>query len=139
MIEKLLEELIEEHQQYNKQMKQFLKDLEDNFSLEKVEEIINFLEKDIEDHAKKEEDVLIPEVLKFDKDYDDEAIIFGHNTIREATQDVIDTFEDFKKGKATKEDILKFTKKAFNIVKDHFAEEENFLFPNIRKSEKEWL
>ena len=139
MVEKLLEELIEEHQLYNRKMKQFLKELEENFSSEKVEEVINFLEKDIEDHAKKEEDILIPEVLKFDENYDDEAIIFGHNTIREATQDVIDTYEDFKKGKATKDDIIKFTKKAFNIVKDHFAEEENFLFPDIRKSEKEWL
>ncbi len=139
MLNELIEHLIEEHQIYNKKMKEFQKQLEENFSEELVEEIINFLEKDIEDHAEKEENDLVDEILKRNPDYDEEAIIFGHNTIREAVQDLKDTFEEFKQGKATKEDIIKYANKAFTIVKDHFLEEENFLFPDIRRMEKEWL
>ncbi len=139
MLNELIENLIEEHQIYNKKIKEFQKQLEENFSEELVEEIINFLEKDIEDHAEKEENDLVDEILKRNPDYDEEAIIFGHNTIREAVQDLKDTFEEFKQGKATKEDIIKYANKAFTIVKDHFLEEENFLFPDIRRMEKEWL
>ncbi len=139
MLNELIEHLIDEHQVYNKKMREFQKALEQNFSNELVEEIINFLEKDIEEHAEKEENDLVDAILKKNPDYDEEAIIFGHNTIREAVQDLKDTYEEFKQGKAKKEDIIKYANKAFTIVKDHFLEEENFLFPDIRRMEKEWL
>jgi len=139
MLNELIEHLIDEHQIYNKKMRDFQKQLEENFSNELVEEIINFLEKDIEEHAEKEENDLVDAILKVNPDYDEEAIIFGHNTIREAVQDLKDTYEEFKQGKAKKEDIIKYANKAFTIVKDHFLEEENFLFPDIRRMEKEWL
>ena len=139
MLNELIEHLIDEHQAYNKKIKEFQKALEENFSNELVEEIINFLEKDIEEHAEKEENDLVEAILKRNPDYDEEAIIFGHNTIREAVQDLKDTYEEFKQGKAKKEDIIKYANKAFTIVKDHFLEEENFLFPDIRRMEKEWL
>ncbi len=139
MLNELIEHLIDEHQAYNQKMKEFQKALEENFSNELVEEIINFLEKDIEEHAEKEENDLVEAILKRNPDYDEEAIIFGHNTIREAVQDLKDTYEEFKQGKAKKEDIIKYANKAFTIVKDHFLEEENFLFPDIRRMEKEWL
>jgi hemerythrin-like domain-containing protein len=139
MINELIEHLIDEHQIYNKKMKEFQKQLEQNFSNKLVEEIIHFLEKDIEDHAEKEENDLVNAILKVNPDYDEEAIIFGHNTIREAVEDLKGAYEDFQKGKATKEDIIKYANKAFTIIKDHFLEEENFLFPDIRRIEKEWL
>ncbi len=139
MLNELIEHLIDEHQIYNKKMKDYLKQLEENFSEGLVEEIINFLEKDIEEHAEKEENDLVNAILKVNPDYDEEAIIFGHNTIREAVEDLKDTYEEYKQGKAKKEDIIKYASKAFTIVKDHFLEEENFLFPDIRRMEKEWL
>jgi hemerythrin-like domain-containing protein len=139
MVEELIEHLIDEHQQYLKKIKDFQKRLEEDFSNELVEEIIEFLEKDIEDHAEKEENQLVEAILKINPDYDEEAIIFGHNTIREAVQDLKDTYEELKQGKAKKEDIIKYANRAFTIVKDHFLEEENFLFPDIRRMEKEWL
>jgi len=139
MLNELIEHLIDEHQQYLKKMKDFQKRLEEDFSNELVEEIIEFLEKDIEDHAEKEENDLVNAILKVNPDYDEEAIIFGHNTIREAVQDLKDTYEELKQGKATQKDIIKYANRAFTIVKDHFLEEENFLFPDIRRMEKEWL
>ena len=139
MLEKLIEHLIEEHQDYLKKIKNFQEQLEKNFSEELVQDILKFLKEDIEEHAEKEENELVNEILKINPDYDEEAIIFGHNTIREAVQDLEDTYYEFKKGKAKKEDIIKYANKAFTIVKDHFLEEENFLFPDIRRLEKEWL
>ena len=139
MLNELIEQLIDEHQIYNKKMKEYQKRLKEDFSEDLVKDIIKFLEKDIEEHAEKEEEDLISSILKINPDYDEEAIIFGHNTIREAVQDLKDTYEEYKRGKATKEEIIKYANKAFNIVKDHFLEEENFLFPDMRRIEKEWL
>jgi len=139
IIERLIDELIEEHHVYLSKIRIYQKEIEDNFSNQLVESIIHFLKKDIEEHAQKEETKLIEEILKMDPDYDEEAIIFGHNTIREATEDLEYSFEDFKKGKINKKQVIKYINKVFTIIKDHFQEEENFLFPDVRNIEKEWL
>lgn len=132
-LEQLITELTTEHTEQLKKVEEFKKRMEKEFSQELVEEIIHFLKTDVENHALKEEEDLINEIEKVAPDFDTEAIVFGHNTLREAIEDLEATYEEFKKGKASEEKLKKFINQVFIILKDHFVEEENFLFPDLKK------
>ncbi len=132
-IEKLIQELTIEHTEQLKKVEEFKKKLNENFSAELVEDIINFFKTEVENHAIKEEDELVEEIEKVAPEFDTEAIVFGHNTLREAIEYLEDTLNEYKKGKAKEEDVKKYANQLFAILKDHFVEEENFLFPELKK------
>jgi len=132
-LEQLIKELTVEHTEQLKKIEDFKKRLDKEFSVELVEEILNFFKTEVENHAIKEEEDLINEIEKVAPDFDTEAIVFGHNTLREAIEDLEATLEEYKKGKSTEAKVKKFANQLFTILKDHFVEEENFLFPDLKK------
>ncbi len=132
-LEQLITELTTEHTEQLKKVEDFKKRMEEGLTDELIEEILNFLKTEVENHALKEEEDLINEIEKVAPDFDTEAIIFGHNTLREAIEDLKATYEEYKKGKASEEKLKKFINQVFIILKDHFIEEENFLFPDLKK------
>ncbi len=136
-IRNLIEELIEEHQNYIQKMKDFEKRLESDFSEEVLEDILKFLETDIQEHAQKEEENLNEEVEGKFPDFDSQAIKFAHDVIDEAIEDL--KWEISLNDKKNHDKVIKQIKKIFSMIKDHFLEEENFLFPNVYKEKKEWI
>ncbi|RMD45266.1 MAG: hemerythrin domain-containing protein [Aquificota bacterium] len=132
-LEQLIKELTIEHTEQLKKVEDFKKRLDKEFSVELVEEILNFFKTEVENHAIKEEEDLINEIEKVAPEFDTEAIVFGHNTLREAIEDLEATLDEYKKGKASEEKVKKFANQLFTILKDHFVEEENFLFPDLKK------
>ncbi len=132
-LEQLIKELTIEHTEQLKKVEDFKKRLDKEFSVELVEEILNFFKTEVENHAIKEEEDLINEIEKVAPEFDTEAIVFGHNTLREAIEDLEATLDEHKKGKASEEKVKKFANQLFTILKDHFVEEENFLFPDLKK------
>jgi len=138
-LKSILEELKEEHEDYINKINKWRKDLRYNFNEKLIENIISFLENEIQKHAEKEEENLTEEIESFYPEFDAEAIIFAHDVLDEAIEDVKDYYEKYKKDKKYKDKLIKSIEKVFTMIKDHFMEEENFLFPNIYKEEKEWL
>ncbi len=136
-IRNLIEELIEEHQNHIQKMKDFEKRLESDFSEEVLEDILKFLETDIQEHARKEEENLNEEVEGKFPDFDSQAIKFAHDVIDEAIEDL--KWEISLNDKKNHDKVIKQIKKIFSMIKDHFLEEENFLFPNVYKEKKEWI
>ncbi|RMD45795.1 MAG: hypothetical protein D6834_03300 [Aquificota bacterium] len=134
-----LEKLKKEHEDYINKINKWKKDLRYNFNEELVKDIILFLENEIQRHAEKEEENLTEEIEKIYPDFDAQAIVFAHDVLDEAIEDVKDYYEKYKKDKEYKNKLIKSIEKVFTMIKDHFMEEENFLFPNIYKEEKEWL
>ncbi len=134
-----LEKLKKEHEDYINKINKWKKDLRYNFNEELVKDIILFLENEIQRHAEKEEENLTEEIEKIYTDFDAQAIVFAHDVLDEAIEDVKDYYEKYKKDKEYKNKLIKSIEKVFTMIKDHFMEEENFLFPNIYKEEKEWL
>ncbi len=132
-LEELIKELTVEHTEHLKKIEEFKRQLDEKFSPELVEEILEFFKTEVENHAIKEEEELVEEIEKVAPDFDTEAIVFGHNTLREAIEDLEATLEEYKKGKASEEKVKKFANQLFIILKDHFVEEENFLFPDLKK------
>lgn len=154
MFEKDIEKLISQHREMNKILKNFEKKLE-NFTLNDAKQLLNFVLTYIENHAKEEDEIFLPKVLNIYPDYDAEAFSFAHQTIREETEYLSQAIDEVIKGKK-KESVLKnFAKKLITTIYDHFLEEENFFFPDIKrikisnskayleeidlKEEKEWL
>jgi len=154
MFEKEIEELIDDHKAINKVLREFEKKL-DNFTVLDAENLLNFVLIEVENHAIKEDEIFLPKVLKIYPNYDAESFSFAHLTIREEADYLKQTIKDVNLGNS-KEDILKtYTKKLIKIIYDHFLEEENFFFPDIKrikekegkyimeeidlKEEKEWL
>ncbi len=115
------------------------KQLKNSINDELINEIIYFLENDIQKHAEKEEENLNEDIEQIYEDFDSEAIVFAHDVIDEAVDDVINYYQKYKKDKKYKEKLIKSIEKVFTMLKDHFLEEENFLFPNVYKEKKEWL
>ncbi|WP_028951069.1 hypothetical protein [Sulfurihydrogenibium subterraneum] len=154
MFEKEIEELITEHREINAVLKKYEENL-GNLSEEDIKNFIQFIETTVENHAKKEDEDFLTKVLEVNPDYDAEAFSFAHNTIREGLTDLKDTFEEYIKGKKTLKDVYPFVKRVITLIYDHFLEEENFFFPDIKriklidgkfkveeidlKEEKEWL
>ncbi len=132
-LEELIKELTVEHTEHLKKVEEFKKRLEKEFSPELIEEILNFFKTEVENHAIKEEEELVEEIEKVAPDFDTEAIVFGHNTLREAIEDLEETLKEYKQGKASEEKVKKFANQLFIILKDHFVEEENFLFPDLKR------
>ena len=127
-IAEFIEELKQEHQDYIYQMNQWLKQLKKEFSNEKVEKIIEFLDKEIQNHANKEEKNLNEDIEKKYTDFDSSAIEFAHDVIDEAIEDVKDYYKKYKENKISTEKVIKAIEKVFTMLRDHFMEEENFLF-----------
>lgn len=138
-LKSLIEELKQEHQDYIQKMDFWRKQLKNSINDELINEIIYFLENDIQKHAEKEEENLNEDIEQIYEDFDSEAIVFAHDVIDEAVDDVINYYQKYKKDKKYKEKLIKSIEKVFTMLKDHFLEEENFLFPNVYKEKKEWL
>jgi len=138
-LKSIVEELKEEHEDYINKINKWRKDLRYNFNEKLIGNIISFLENEIQKHADKEEENLTEEIESFYPEFDAEAIIFAHDVLDETIEDVKDYYEKYKKDKKYKDKLIKSIEKVFTMIKDHFMEEENFLFPNIYKEEKEWL
>ena len=138
-LKSFIEELKQEHQDYIQKMDSWKRQLRISINDELIKEIIQFLKNNIQDHAEKEEEKLNEEIEKIYNDFDSEAIVFAHDVIDEAIDDVVNYYEKYKKDKKYEEKLKKSIEKVFTMLKDHFLEEENFLFPNVYKEEKEWL
>ncbi|WP_456400059.1 hemerythrin domain-containing protein [Persephonella sp.] len=136
-IERLLKELTTEHKEFLNKMKEFQERLEKEFSEETVEEIIKFLDEDIERHAKKEEEDLVDAIEEADANFDSGALIFGHQTLNDGIDDLKTAFEEYKNGKADEKEVIKYIDRVFILLKDHFVEEEHYLFPDILKLDLE--
>ncbi|RMA93344.1 hemerythrin domain-containing protein [Hydrogenothermus marinus] len=134
-----IENLKNEHQEYIQKMENWKKLLHFKFNEDLLEKIINFLKEDIQNHAEKEEERLNQKIEEKYPDFDSQAIIFAHDVLDEAIEDVIYYYEKYKKNKKYKDRLVNSIEKVFTMLKDHFMEEENFLFPNVYKEEKEWL
>lgn len=154
MFEKEIEELITEHKEINAVLKNYEKKLE-NLSQDDIKNFIEFVETVVENHARREDEDFMIKVLQINPEYDAEAFSFAHNTIREGVQDLKDIFEEYLKGTKLLKDVYPFVKRVIILIYDHFLEEENFFFPDIKriklidgkfkveeidlKEEKEWL
>lgn len=138
-LKSFIEELVQEHKDYIQRMELWKKQLSKNINEQLLNDIIQFLKNDIQKHAEKEEEKLNEDLEKIYEDFDSQAIAFAHDMIDEAIDDVLNYYEKYKKDKKYEEKLKKGIEKVFTMLKDHFSEEENFLFPNIYKEEKEWL
>ncbi|WP_457642274.1 hypothetical protein [Persephonella sp.] len=136
-IERILKELTVEHTEFLNKIKNFQEKLENDFSEELLEEILEFIEKDIEEHARKEEEDLVDAIEEADKNFDSDALIFGHQTLNDAVDDLKSVIDEFKIGKTSQKEVVKYAERLFTLIKDHFIEEEHFLFPDILKLELE--
>jgi len=140
VFDKEIEELIAEHKEILSKIKEFENKLKDSDIIQLSEEVINFFKNEVENHAKKEDEDFLVKVLSVLPDYDAEAFSFAHNTIREGVEDLEITLEEVKNSKKPKSELIRYLNRVFTLLKDHFLEEENFFFPDIRKTEeKEWL
>ncbi|MEZ0323241.1 MAG: hypothetical protein ABWJ98_02885 [Hydrogenothermaceae bacterium] len=154
MFDKEIEELITEHKEINKVLKDYEKRL-DTLNIDEIKQFLNFVETTVEEHAHKEDDKFLVHVLEIFPSYDAEAFSFAHNTIREGVNDLKDSIEEYYLGKITIKKVREYVKKVITLIYDHFLEEENFFFPDIKrikisgdsarieeidlKEEKEWL
>ena len=144
-VKEILNKLTEEHVVYLKQVEEFEKKLdEENFSIQLIDDIIKFIDEQISEHARVEEedlDVALKEAGITDFDID--ALNFGHQTLDEIIQHLKYLTDKYKKGVQTyqgkdiRDEIKKTAKEFFTTLKDHFTEEEHFFFPEILKYDLE--
>ncbi|WP_457642912.1 hypothetical protein [Persephonella sp.] len=139
-VKQILTKLTQEHVEYLKKVEEFERKLETEFSPELVDQILQFIDNDIAEHARVEEEDL-DEALKEAgiTDFDIEALNFGHQTLDEIVEHLKFLVDKYRAGEATylgkdlKKEIIKTAKEFFTTLKDHFTEEEDFFFPDILK------
>ncbi|WP_457639287.1 hypothetical protein [Persephonella sp.] len=139
-VKQILTKLTQEHVEYLKKVEEFERKLETEFSPELVDQILQFIDNDIAEHARVEEEDL-DEALKEAgiTDFDIEALNFGHQTLDEIVEHLKFLVDKYRVGEATylgkdlKKEIIKTAKEFFTTLKDHFTEEEDFFFPDILK------
>ncbi|WP_457621190.1 hemerythrin domain-containing protein [Persephonella sp.] len=136
-IEKILKELTVEHTHLLKKIKEFQERLENDFSDELIDEILKFIDEELEEHARKEEEDLVDAIEEADANFDSGALIFGHQTLVDGIEDFKTVVEEYRKGKSSQKDVVKYADRVFTLIKDHFIEEEHFLFPDILKLDLE--
>ncbi|ACO03366.1 MAG TPA: hypothetical protein DEP48_07920 [Persephonella sp.] len=136
-IERILKELTVEHTDLLKKIKDFQERLESDFSDELIDEILKFLDEELEEHARKEEEDLVDAIEEADATFDSGALIFGHQTLVDAIDDFKTAVDEYRKGKSSQKDVVKYADRVFTLIKDHFIEEEHFLFPDILKLDLE--
>lgn len=154
MFEEWIEKLTEEHRVINRVLKDYEKNL-DNLQKEDIENFLDFIQTTVENHAHREDEEFLAEVLKVMPDYDAQVFSFAHGTIREGVDHLNESLEEYLSGKSKIEDVRKYVKKIITLIYDHFLEEENFFFPEIKcikvqndkaiiedidlREEREWL
>jgi len=141
-VKEILNRLTEEHVVYLKQVEDFERRLDTEFSPELIDEILKFIDEKIAEHARvEEEDLDIALQEAGITDFDIDALNFGHQTLEEIIEHLKYLVEQYKKGVTTYQgkDIQKeiITREFFTTLKDHFTEEEHFFFPDILKYDLE--
>ncbi len=136
-IERILKELTVEHTDLLKKIKGFQERLENDFSDKLLDDILQFIDNELEEHARKEEEDLVDAIEEADATFDSGALIFGHQTLVDAIEDLKTAVEEYKKGKTSQKEVVKYADRVFTLIKDHFIEEEHFLFPDILKLDLE--
>ncbi|NPA58420.1 MAG: hypothetical protein GXN94_03895 [Aquificae bacterium] len=143
-VKEILTQLTKEHVVYLKQVEEFEKMLEEQFSPQLVQEIMEFIDEKIGEHARvEEEDLDIALQEAGITDFDIDALNFGHRTLDEIVEHLKYLVELYNQGKDTYQgkdlegEIKKTAKEFFTTLKDHFTEEEHFFFPEILKYDLE--
>jgi hemerythrin-like domain-containing protein len=142
-VRKILSYLTQDHRRLLDLANGLEKDLEENFSDEVIEKIIQFIDEDVEKHSKIEEIDLDEALREARIDFDIEALNFGHQTLNDIADHFKYLVELYKKGESKylnrdlRSEIVKTFKEYSQTLKDHFIEEENFFFPDILKYDLE--
>jgi len=143
-VKKILSQLTEEHTIYLKKTEEFDKRLDGEFSEKLLDEILSFIQNEIGEHARiEEEDLDIALQEAGITDFDIDALNFGHQTLDDIAQHFEYLVGLYKKGerkyrgKDLEEEIKKSAREFFYTLKDHFTEEEHFFFPDILKYDLE--
>lgn len=143
-VKEILNKLTHEHKVYLKKLEQLEERIEENFSEEVLDEVLRFIKTDILEHARVEEEDLDRALIEAGvKDFDIDALNFGHRTLDEILEHLEYLTDLYKKGersymgKDLKSEIVKTVKLFFSTLRDHFTEEEHFFFPDILKYDLE--
>lgn len=143
-VKTILNQLTHEHKILLKKSEELEKELEQNFSTETIDKVLKFIEEDVGEHARIEEEDLDEAIEEAGiTEFDIEALNFGHRTLDEIAEHikyVASLYKEGKKeymGKDIKTELIKSVKLFFSTLKDHFTEEEHFFFPDILKYDLE--
>lgn len=112
-IERILKELTVEHTDLLKKIKDFQERLESDFSDELIDEILKFLDEELEEHARKEEEDLVDAIEEADATFDSGALIFGHQTLVDAIDDFKTAVDEYRKGKSSQKDVVKYADRVY--------------------------
>jgi len=143
-VKEILTKLTQEHVIYLKQVEEFERKLDTQFSPELIDEILSFIDEKIIEHARvEEEDLDIALQEAGITDFDIDALNFGHQTLDGIIEHLKYLNSLYKKGKTVyqgkdiNKEIIKTSREFFTTLKDHFTEEEHFFFPDILKYDLE--
>ncbi len=143
-VKEILNKLTQEHKLLLKKSEELEKELEENFSPETIDKIIKFIDEDVGEHARVEEEDLDEALEEAGiTEFDIEALNFGHRTLDEIADHIKYVASLYKEGKNEylgkdiKKELIKSVKLFFSTLKDHFTEEEHFFFPDILKYDLE--
>ncbi len=143
-VKEILNQLTHEHVIFLKKTEELKEKLDNQFSEDVLNELMEFIKKDVSEHARVEEEDLEKALEEAGiTDFDIEALNFGHRTLDEIAEHLEYLIELYKKGERKymgrdlQSEIIKTAKEYFNTLKDHFTEEEDFFFPDILKYEME--
>ena len=107
----LIEDLVEEHKKILKDLEVIEENLDSN-----IHELIHLMDKEVEEHALREETELkeiVPESFDF------YILEFAHEQVREALEELKDS------------PSVERARRAIAVLKSHFMEEENIYFPEL--------
>ncbi|WP_293445485.1 hemerythrin domain-containing protein [Persephonella sp.] len=139
-VKDILNQLTQEHVIFLKKTEELKEKLDNQFSEDVLDELMDFIKKDVLEHARVEEEDLEKALEEAGiTDFDVEALNFGHRTLDEIIQHLEYLIDLYKKGERKyrgrdlKSEIIKTADEFFQTLKDHFTEEEDFFFPDILK------
>ena len=139
-VKDILNRLTEEHVVFLKKTEELEEKLKTQFSEDLLDELMKFIKEDVSEHARVEEEDLEKALEEAGiKDFDIDALNFGHRTLDEIAQHLEYLVDLYKKGERKymgrdlKSEIIKTAQEFFRTLKDHFTEEEDFFFPDILK------
>ncbi|WP_456464830.1 hypothetical protein [Persephonella sp.] len=139
-VKDILNRLTEEHVVFLKKVEKLEDQLKKNFSEKTLDELMDFIKKDVLEHARVEEEDLEKALEEAGiTDFDTEALNFGHRTLDEIIQHLEYLIDLYKKGERKymgrdlQSEIVKTAEEFFTTLRDHFTEEEDFFFPDILK------
>lgn len=121
--------LMEEHERFRAKMmywKKALDDLGEQERLRTLHEIVEFLDRDIELHARKEDEAYFPAL----EPYHSTVLMYeAHELIREETTSFKTALRAWEKGEVDYSKVRSSLERVFTLLQDHFGEEELVYFP----------